>query len=621
VPLSARAAGSCAKQRHSRDSDGQAPHRHCLSACKFFRSNFHGRTRKYFFHRASGMTSKLKSSNLGLSLAVWAACAAIFGPFLIYPVARVLWGALAPSGEFDTSLLLLPLQDRITREGMRNSALIGVGATLLSSVIAFPLAYISARWKFRGSNLLAGLLLVPLLLPPLVGAVGIKQMLGVEGVVNTLLKQWGVISQSIDWLQMKFPMIIVVSALHLYPLIYLNLSAAWSNIDPALEEAAENQGASGWQVFRTVTLPLLLPGYAAGALIVFVSGFTDLGTPLIFGLQRTTPVQIFDATADTSDPRGYVLALWLVLASALVFWISRRYLDAARIATVSRATGTGRAIPVRGGRQVLAWALFGSVIGLAILPHIGVILSALARDWTSSLWPDWTTDNFRQLADAQTSEAQLASTSIRVSLLCATASMVLDVLVGFGLAYALVRGRPWGRAFLDTIAMLPLALPGLILAFGLLISFIGTPLDPLAGSPLPLLIISYAIRRLPYALRAVSGGLAQMSVALEEAGANLGASPLRVMWTVTRPLVAANLLAAGLLTWAFAVLEVSDSLILVSSNEHAPIARAIYQLSLNVSGGAFLACALGVVGMVLLSATFLLANKLLGKQLGAMFRV
>ena len=560
------------------------------------------------------------------SVLTWLACVLIFGPFLLYPVARVLLGALAPDGQFDASLLWLPIQDPQVREGVINGFKIGLGATIGASLLAFPLAYLSARWKFRGQGLLSGLLLVPLLLPPLVGAVGLRQMLGVEGVINTLLLRAHIISAPIDWLQMKLPMIILVAAFHLYPLIYLNLSAAWANIDPTLEEAAESQGASGWTVFRTVTLPLLLPGYAAGALIVFIFGFTDLGTPIIFGLPQVTAVQIFDASSDPENPRGYILAVWLVVLAGLVFWISRKYLDAARIATVSRATGVGRATIVRGVREWLAWALFLGVIGLALLPHIGVILASLAHDWTSTLWPEWTTENFRTLANPQSSEAQLASNSIKVSLLCAAASMILDVVIGFFLAYALVRGRPWGRAFLDTIAMLPLALPGLILAFGLLISFSSAPfaesfLDPVTRSPLPLLIISYAIRRLPYALRAVSGGLAQMSVALEEAGSNLGASPMRVMWSVTRPLVSANLMAAGLLTFAFAVLEVSDSLILTSDNSSAPIAKAIYQLSLNVQGGAFLACALGVIGMALLTVTFMLANKLLGKQLGALFRV
>ncbi|MDF2441298.1 MAG: iron(III) transport system permease protein [Abditibacteriota bacterium] len=556
-----------------------------------------------------------------VSLTTWVLSLLVFGPFLIYPVGKLFWGALVQDGQFTPSLLLLPFQDPDVWQSVRNSFGIGVATVVFSSLIAFPLAYTTARMRFWGKTLLTGLLLVPLLLPPLVGAVGLKQMLGREGVINTLLLQMKVLSAPIDWLQMEAPMVVAVGALHLYPLIYLNLSAAWANIDPTLEEAAENQGATGWMIFRTVTLPLLMPGYFSGALIVFIAAFTDLGTPLVFGLDEVAAVQIFNARTDTSRPDGYVLAFWLTLLAGVIFWISRRYLESNRIATVSRATGGGREIQARGIWLVLIYALFGSVIGLALLPHIGVILASLARDWTATLWPDWTTENFARLANPETSDARLAANSIKVSLICAAASMSFDVIAGFALAYALVRGKVWGRGVIDTVAMLPLALPGLILAFGLLVSFSDTPLDPVTFSPIPLLIISYAIRRLPYALRAVSSGLQQMSVTLEEASANLGATPMYTVWHVTRPLIGANLIAAGLLTFAFAVLEVSDSLILSTNNDTAPIAKAIFALSLQISGGTFLACALGVIGMVLLTFTFLLANRLLGRQLGALFRV
>ena len=111
-----------------------------------------------------------------------------------------------------------------------------------------------------------------------------------------------------------------------------------------------------------------------------------------------------------------------------------------------------------------------------------------------------------------------------------------------------------------------------------------------------------------------------MSAGLEEAAQNLGASPLLTMWQITRPLVTANLIAAGLLTFAFAVLEVSDSLILAQGNQYMPISAAIYAIMDMPSGGYFPACALGVIGMLIMGATFLLVNRLLGKQLGALFR-
>ena len=246
-----------------------------------------------------------------------------------------------------------------------------------------------------------------------------------------------------------------------------------------------------------------------------------------------------------------------------------------------------------------------------------MIVASFAKDWTSTLLPTWTTENYGRIFGEH---GGYAISAIKISLLCAILSMTIDVIAGAALAWALVRGKVWGRGVLDTLAMLPLALPGLILAFGLLVSFVGTPLNPLVNA-IPLLVVSYAIRRLPYALRAVSSGLQQTSVSLEEASLNLGASPFQTVWNITRPLVSANLIAAALLTFAFAVLEVSDSLILAVDPNTVPLAKAIYQLSLGLSGGTYLACALGVIGMLLLTATFLLVNRLLGKQMGALFRV
>ncbi len=558
------------------------------------------------------------------SLLTWFFCALCFGPFLVYPVVQVLIGALSSvdyaSGArtFTPSLLLLPLQNPIVRESLVNSAWLGLLATILASILAIPLAYAGARLKFWGKGWLTGMLLVPLLLPPLVGAVGLKQMLAREGFINTLL---GRVQDPIDFLGSTtlggwgpLLMVVLVSALHLYPLIYLNVSAAWANIDSSLEEAAENQGASGWRVFFTVTLPLLLPGYLSGALIVFIFAFTDLGTPLVFNYKRVAAVQIFDART-TQDPAGYVVALYLVVLSALIFWISRRFLDGGKISTLARGTRRAREAKPAPWAIPLLYGYFFAVIFAALLPHFGVILASFASDWTSRLWPAWTLDNYSRIFTDPTIPAAQA---IKISILCATASMLIDVIGGFALAYALVRGKVWAKTFLDTLAMLPLALPGLILAFGLLISFRGTRLDPIDFSPIPLLIISYAVRRLPYALRSVSSGLQQMNVALEEASQNMGATPLQTVWQVTRPLVTANLIAAGLLTFAFAVLEVSDSLILASTNDVMPIAQAIYKM---VQGAKlFPACALGVVGMLMLTAIFMLVNKLLGKQMGALFR-
>jgi iron(III) transport system permease protein len=197
------------------------------------------------------------------------------------------------------------------------------------------------------------------------------------------------------------------------------------------------------------------------------------------------------------------------------------------------------------------------------------------------------------------------------------------LVLGVSVAYVVVRTKIPGRQILDTMAMLPLAVPGLVMAFGYLaMSREGQPLSflMLGENPILLLVIAYSVRRLPYVVRSASAGFQQVSPALEEAAQNMGATPERALWRITLPLVAPNLVAGGLLAFAFAMLEVSDSMILAQQAAHFPITKAIYSLIGALGSGPNLAAALGVWAMVFLTVTIVGAAILLGKKMGALFR-
>jgi iron(III) transport system permease protein len=222
--------------------------------------------------------------------------------------------------------------------------------------------------------------------------------------------------------------------------------------------------------------------------------------------------------------------------------------------------------------------------------------------------------------------------SVGNSIILAGCSMLVDLALGLVIAYLLVRSRIKGKGLLDSLAMLPLAVPGLVLAFGYLsISlqlqtwFKGSPrisnLVDVTENPMLLLIVAYAIRRLPYVVRSAVAGLEQTPVDLELAAKNLGASSSLTLRKITIPLIAANLIAGGLLAFAFAMLEVSDSLVLAQKQDWWPITKAIYELFQRLGDGPYIASALGVWAMVLLTLTILSANSLLGRKMGAVFRV
>jgi len=196
------------------------------------------------------------------------------------------------------------------------------------------------------------------------------------------------------------------------------------------------------------------------------------------------------------------------------------------------------------------------------------------------------------------------------------------VVLGVVIAWLLTRRRIPFATLLDALAMLPLALPGIVLAFGYVAGFDFkiSWLNP-RDNPTLLLIVSYSVRRLPYIVRSAYAGFQQTSTTLEEASANLGASPFRTLRKITLPLVMANLIAGTILTFSFAMLEVSDGLILAMKEHYFPITKMIYQLMGRIDPNApSLACALGVVGMIILTASLLIAGRILGKKMGQLFR-
>lgn len=171
---------------------------------------------------------------------------------------------------------------------MLNSFLIAILTTAVTTLLTLPLGWAMTRFSFRGKAILGSLRELTTT-SSFVGAIGLRQLLSMFGSLNRWLMDLGIIApdQPIDWLGAGgFWGIVLLQVLNLYPIMFLNVSASMANIDPALREAAQNLGANGWRLFRSVTLPLILPGYFAGAIIVFIWAFTDLGTPLIFGYSR-----------------------------------------------------------------------------------------------------------------------------------------------------------------------------------------------------------------------------------------------------------------------------------------------------------------------------------------------
>jgi iron(III) transport system permease protein len=537
--------------------------------------------------------------------------------FMLYPLGYVFSNAFFTADGFSLVFMKLLFSSPNYTIILANSVNLGLTVTLLTTLLSLPLALLLVRYNFPGKGLLNGLILIPMVLPPFVGAIGMRHLLARFGSVNLLLLEAGVINQPIDWLGGgSFWGVVILEALHLYPIMYLNLAAALANIDPSLEEAAKNMGASGCRLFRTVTFPLMLPGYFAGAIIVFIWAFTELGTPLIFEFREVVAVQIFNMVTDLhQNPMGYAFVVAVIVLTLFFFYLSKRILGGGRYEMLGRGHVASAVRTASVPVTLLAYVLVLGVSALALIPHAGVLLTSITSRWFLSVLPTEYTIQFYKEVFSQ----DLTLLSIKNSLLLSSLSTIIDVFLGVSIAYLLARKRVPGRGVLDALAMLPLALPGLVMAFGYVAAFSATPLDPRIN-PVPLLIIAYAVRRLPYMVRAAYAGFQQSSVALEEAAMNLGASPFKTLYQITFPLIFANLVAGAVLAFSFAMLEVSDSLILALKEQNYPITKAIYALLGRIADGPYIASAMGMLGLLLLAGSLFIAGRFFGRRMGELFR-
>jgi len=556
----------------------------------------------------------------------------LLGLVLLAPIFSVVQAGLSEEGRLTFAWFRDVFADPLYREGIANSFYVAATTTALTLIIAIPLALIADSYDFTGKKVVLLLLNAPLILPPFVGAIGMKGMLSRNGGINDLLVSWGWLDagNTIDFLGSPFWACVIVEALYLYPIAFLNAQAALANLDPTMVEAARDLGAGRLRTFFGVRLPLIRSGIFAGASIVFIWSFTELGTPLMVGFRRLTAVQVFDEL-QTTAPQGdaYALVVVLLAISILVYTLSKLVFGRP-VKTITPKAGAAKTVRrVAGLKALVVSAPFLVVLVAATIPHVGVMLTSVSSTGTVSLEPDdWTVKHHAamlQSAESGGEIRELAVRSVANSAKYALAATAVDLILGFGIAWLVVRRRGRLTFVLDAMAMLPLAVPGLVLAFGYfaLTQTDGwlSRFDPLQHDPTVLLVLAYSVRRLPFMVRSCAAGLEQLPESMEEAAVDVGASWRRTLSRITLPLMAPSFLAGGVLVFSRSMLEVSDSLILAFDRETYPMTKAIWSLASIPASGMESASVLGCWGMVLLLVTFAIASKVLGKRLGGLFRL
>jgi len=530
--------------------------------------------------------------------------------FLLIPVLQVIYVAFQDPAT--GSLTLLNFTDffasSLFRESFYNSLYVAAMSVVLASIIALPLAYFTSRFNFSGSVLIQTLGVIPLIMPPFVGAVAMKLLFGENGSVNLLLDEWfGINIPFMEGLNG----VILVQSIHYFPFILINLSAALNNIDRAMEESAQNLGASGLRLFRRIVFPLAMPGYVAGAALVFIKVFDDLGTPLLLDVNKMLAPQAFlrIASIGISDPMGYVISVILVVFSLLALWVSLRAMKGKDYATVQKGGGGLSKRDLRPWEQVACYAVVILILLLVLSPHFGLLLLSFGTIWSYSVLPDgFTLDHYVEVLVS-------SSEYITNTLLYAGLAAFADVVIATAIAYIVLRSRLNWRKWLDYSATSALAIPGVVLGIGYLRTFYQWEV-PIIDEPLAtwwvIIVVALTIRRLPYALRACVAALQQVSVMLEEAAENLGATKRRTLWRVVVPLMSGGILAGFVTSFATASVELSATIMLVARESDAPLAFGIYEFMQSASGrgpGA----ALGIIAVLIVGLGTYVSHRVIAR--------
>lgn len=527
---------------------------------------------------------------------------AFLGLFLLAPVGSVVYTAfVTETGQPTLGHFANFFGQTLFQESFLNSLGVALLSVLFASVIAIPLAYLTVRFEFRGALLIQTLGVLPLIMPPFVGAVALQLIFGRNGSFNLLLNQWfGVTLPIMDGLTG----VVFVESLHYFPFILLNLAASLRNIDGAMEESAQSLGCTGFRLFRRVIFPLAMPGYLAGASLVFVKVFDDLGTPLVMGVTNMLAPQAYlrITSVGVDDPLGYVISVIMIVFSVLAMWLAARVMKGRDYSTLQKGGSSVQKRRLTAWQTAFAYLWIGLVLLVVLSPHLGIFLMSVAKVWSFSVLPDAYT-----LQHYSTVFSDSSSMISNTLLYCGIAAS-LDVVLGTAIAYLILRTRLPARHWLDWAASVALAIPGLVLAIGYLRIFRGMEV-PFSDTPVTatwvLIMLAYTVRRLPYALRSCYAALQQVHLSLEEAAQSLGASRLSTIRRVVVPLMAGGILAGFVTSFITAAVELSATIMLTTTESNAPMSYGIYLYMQSISGrgpGA----ALGVIAVVVVAlGTFL----------------
>lgn len=487
--------------------------------------------------------------------------------FLIYP-----FGTLITRSFFSEKVSGFTLenyarffQKKYYYSTLGHSLFVSCVATLTTLVIGVPIAYLMSRYNIFAKKYIHILIIMSLMSPPFIGAYSWIMLFGRAGLITRFFSEtFGIMLPSIYG---KLG-IILVFTFKLFPYVYLYTQGAMGSIDSSLEEAAENLGSNKIRRLLTVTLPVIMPSIAAGAIMVFMTSLADFGTPMLIGEGYIVlPVLVYNEYMSEMGGNAHLasaLSVIVVFCSTMVLLVQKYYLS--RKNYVMTSMRPPKEVTLKGIKRALATLPVAIVTLIGILPQIVVLVSSFIKTDFTGFIGGFSLDSYATII-------KRLGTNIRNTFVFSSIAIIIIIVIGMLISYIIIRQKGFTSNLMDLMIMFPYVIPGAVLGISLIVAFNKRPMM-LTGTA-AIIIIAYVVRKLPYTVRSGSAFLQQMDKSVEEASINLGVSPMKTFFSVTARLMVPGVLSGAILSWITCINELSSSVMLYGGKT-STISVAIY---------------------------------------------
>lgn len=476
--------------------------------------------------------------------------------FYFYPLIKIVLQSFLPDGSWDTNRLNKLVHSAIYGRIIWFTCWQAALSTIITLIVALPGAFVFARYRFYGKNLLQALMTIPFVLPTVVTAAAFRALLGPNGLLNNWLMAGFNLSQPPIRVDQTISFFLLAHVFYNYTLVLRIVGGFWASLNPDLRAAAQMLGASPWQTFHRITLPLLMPAIGSAALLVFIFCFTSFGVVLILGGPgyATLEVEIYRQSIQLFNlPMAAALSLIQITINFLLMWLHAKLGQRSHVPFYSdSASGTAINATTPAQKIFIAMNLLVMVV-LLLTPLLALILRSVIGEngLTFNYYKALFTTQARSVFFVEPISAVVNSVGFGL------VAMIMAVVLGLLASTFLASSRNRTTSLWDAIIMLPLATSAVTLGFGYIITLNKPPLN--LRDSLALVPIAHALVAFPFVVRCILPSIRQIPHSLREAACLLGASPYQVWQRVDIPLIGNAILVGAVFAFSISMGEFGAS--------------------------------------------------------------